>query len=284
MTLASSKTKTANWRRKIYDWLNPSGASSGQVLTADGSGGTSWTTTGVPTGTVLPFAAETPPTGYLVCNGTAVSITTYSALFDVIGGRYGFGTANNFTVDTTNDEIDDVAHGLSNGTILLLNSTGTLPAGLSADTLYYVVGATTDAFQVSLTEGGSAVDITGTGTGTHSYYTQAKTPDLRGKFVRGFDDGAGNDPDAASRTDSGDGTTGDEVGTLQDDAFQGHHHLSRGFSSGLGGGGSAIQYPSTAGVQDRGVDQASTDSTYGTARITSETRPINVGLQYIIKT
>jgi len=43
-------------------------------------------------------------------------------------------------------------------------------------------------------------------------------PDFRGLVPRGRDNGAGIDPDAASRTDRGDGTTGDEVGTKQGDA------------------------------------------------------------------
>jgi hypothetical protein len=37
---------------------------------------------------------------------------------------------------------------------------GSLPAGLNGTTLYFVVGSTTDTFQLSLTSGGSAIDIT----------------------------------------------------------------------------------------------------------------------------
>jgi len=40
-------------------------------------------------------------------------------------------------------------------------------------------------------------------------------PDLRGTFVRGTALGSGNDPDRTSRTDRGDGATGDLVGTKQ---------------------------------------------------------------------
>jgi len=45
----------------------------------------------VPTGTILDFAGPTPPSGYLVCNGQAVSRTTYAALFAAIGGYWGTG-------------------------------------------------------------------------------------------------------------------------------------------------------------------------------------------------
>lgn len=43
----------------------------------------------VPTGTILAFSTTTAPTGYLYCNGAAVSTTTYSDLYSVIGFKYG---------------------------------------------------------------------------------------------------------------------------------------------------------------------------------------------------
>ena len=45
----------------------------------------------VPIGTILDFAAATPPTGYLTCDGSAVSRTDYAALFAVIGTTWGAG-------------------------------------------------------------------------------------------------------------------------------------------------------------------------------------------------
>ena len=45
----------------------------------------------VPTATVLDYAGTTEPTGYLFCYGQAISRTTYSALFAVIGTTYGNG-------------------------------------------------------------------------------------------------------------------------------------------------------------------------------------------------
>lgn len=47
-----------------------------------------------PTGGVIWFAGSTAPTGFLVCNGTAVSRTTYSALYSVIGTTYGSGNGS----------------------------------------------------------------------------------------------------------------------------------------------------------------------------------------------
>lgn len=45
----------------------------------------------IPAGTVFMYAGATVPTGYLRCNGAAVSRTTYAALFAAIGTRYGAG-------------------------------------------------------------------------------------------------------------------------------------------------------------------------------------------------
>ena len=53
--------------------------------------GTAWVAQNVPTGTVIWFAANSPPTGFLKANGAAVSRTTYAALFAVIGTTFGAG-------------------------------------------------------------------------------------------------------------------------------------------------------------------------------------------------
>lgn len=45
----------------------------------------------LPTGIVLPFAGSTAPSGYLLCDGSKISRTTYANLFKVIGTTYGSG-------------------------------------------------------------------------------------------------------------------------------------------------------------------------------------------------
>ena len=45
----------------------------------------------VPTGSVTAFAGTSAPTGWLKCDGSAISRTTYSELFNVIGTTYGAG-------------------------------------------------------------------------------------------------------------------------------------------------------------------------------------------------
>lgn len=51
----------------------------------------SLTTSLIPTGAIIWYAKSTPPTGLLFCNGGALSRTTYSALFSVIGTTFGAG-------------------------------------------------------------------------------------------------------------------------------------------------------------------------------------------------
>ena len=45
----------------------------------------------LPIGSYIQFAGSQAPAGFLVCNGGAISRTTYSALFAVIGTTYGSG-------------------------------------------------------------------------------------------------------------------------------------------------------------------------------------------------
>ena len=45
----------------------------------------------IPTGSVIAFAGASAPTGWLMCNGAAVSRTTYAALFSTLGSTYGAG-------------------------------------------------------------------------------------------------------------------------------------------------------------------------------------------------
>lgn len=59
--------------------------------------------TGVPTGTILPFAGNTIPEGFLACNGAAVSAETYSALYAVIGNTYG-GDSTTFNLPNLSDD------------------------------------------------------------------------------------------------------------------------------------------------------------------------------------
>jgi len=56
----------------------------------------------MPTGTVLHFAGSSAPTGWLLCDGSAVSRTTYATLFALISTTYGSGDGSTtFNVPNT---------------------------------------------------------------------------------------------------------------------------------------------------------------------------------------
>ena len=50
-----------------------------------------------PIGTVLSFVGQTPPNGYLLCDGSSYAVADYQDLYDVIGNTYG-GDTENFNV------------------------------------------------------------------------------------------------------------------------------------------------------------------------------------------
>jgi len=56
-----------------------------------GSGGGSITIANLPVGVIIPYGSTIMPTGWLECDGSAISRTTYADLFAVIGTTYGSG-------------------------------------------------------------------------------------------------------------------------------------------------------------------------------------------------
>ena len=61
---------------------------------------------GIPTGTIIPWSDSSVPTGYLECNGQAVSRSTYSALFAIVGTTYGTGDGSStFNVPNLADNV-----------------------------------------------------------------------------------------------------------------------------------------------------------------------------------
>jgi hypothetical protein len=81
-------------------------------------------------------------------------------------------------ITTATDTIAYTTHGLSLADVLVYNNGGgTSATGLTSGTTYYVIssGLTANAFKVSATDGGSAVDITGTGNNAQYFEIQAST-------------------------------------------------------------------------------------------------------------
>ena len=148
-------------------------STSGNVLT---SNGTTWQSTapaaasGMPTGAIMPFAAISPPTGYLLCDGSAVSRTTYSTLFSTITPSRG-----TITVTIASPAVVTLsAHGFQTGDIVYFTTTGALPTGLTINTLYYVIYVNTTTFRLATSAANAAVPTpiktSGTQSGTHTLF------------------------------------------------------------------------------------------------------------------
>lgn len=99
---------------------------------------------GSPTGGLMMWPTATPPTGWLLCNGQAVSRTTYSLLFAVIGTVFGSGDgANTFNVPDYRDR---------------------MPVGAGASFNANTTGGSKDAIVVAHTHSGNTTTATLTGT------------------------------------------------------------------------------------------------------------------------
>jgi len=132
-------------------------------------------------------------------------------------------------------------------------------------------------------------DAYGEGDGSTTF----NLPDMRGKFARGIDDGAGNDPNAGTRvaTATG-GNTGDNIGSEQADATDvnglgtnttgsSHGHTITATSAGEAGSGKGT----AGGEANQGtIPVASGGShTHGVTSSDDETRPLNLSFKYYIK-
>ena len=95
-------------------------------------------------------------------------------------------------------------------------------------------------------------------------------PDLRGEFMRGWDDSRGVD-------------SGRSFGSAQDDAFQGHDHRLPASSGGAGSYNYVFVGTGPFHTQNAKTTDIMNRSGSGTARTASETRPRNVALLACIK-
>lgn len=94
--------------------------------------GAGWELQGEPAGMIAPYAGASAPAGWLLCQGQAVSRTTYAALFAVTGTTYGTGDGST--------------------TFNLPNLQGRVPVGLqSSDTDFNTRGKTGGAKTHTLT-------------------------------------------------------------------------------------------------------------------------------------
>jgi hypothetical protein len=64
------------------------------------------------------------------------------------------------------------AHNLEDTMAVSFSTTGSLPTGLTAGTIYYVVNKTPTTFNVEATIGGGAINTSSAGSGTHTVTTE----------------------------------------------------------------------------------------------------------------
>lgn len=79
-------------------------------------------------------------------------------------------------VTTGTDSIAETNHGMIDDQIVEFETIATLPAGLTTKTQFFVVSATASSFKVSASKGGAAVNLTDTGTGTHTLTSVPRMP------------------------------------------------------------------------------------------------------------
>lgn len=154
---------------------------------------------------------------------------------------------------------------------------------------------------VSRTTYATLFSVIGQRFGSNGVATNFNVPDFRGRFLRGRDGGAGNDPDRATRTAmTTGGAAGDNVGSLQTGQFASHTHSYKDviFSyqdatlAGAPSNLTRVVTPKAASWENGlGTDGSADTDNYGwewNNRVTvsaggNETRPINISVNYIIK-
>jgi microcystin-dependent protein len=144
---------------------------------AGGGGGT------IPTGVIEMFAGTTPPTGFLMCDGSVISRTTYATLFAVIGEAYGAGDGS------TTFKLPDLIRRfpLGAGTTTDTNRAGTTNVGASGGIFSHThtggvhahsIAAHTHAQVAHVHDLGSSANSGGANTsasGAHDHSVGAKT-------------------------------------------------------------------------------------------------------------
>lgn len=118
--------------------LTPTTLSATRTLTLPDETGTVALTSLVPAGCIMQYGASSAPSGWLLCDGSAVSRSTYATLFAIISTTYGSGDGST--------------------TFNLPNLKGRVPVGRdAADTSFDVLGETGGAKTHTLTSAESGV-------------------------------------------------------------------------------------------------------------------------------
>ena len=130
---------------------------------------------GIPTATIVPWSSSSVPTGFLECNGAAVSRSTYSALFAIISTTYGAG--DGATTFNLPDLQDNVAMGKS-GTKALASTGGANTVASSGN-----IGGTTANATLSEAQLASHTHTSGANTAGGNAFGMPPYPGRAGRFA-----------------------------------------------------------------------------------------------------
>jgi microcystin-dependent protein len=176
-------------------------------------------------GFIQPYAGTAAPTGWLLCDGSAVSRTTYADLFTLIGITYGAGDGTTtfnvpnlkgrfplgyaasaatkvFTFSSRSSNTititgaDNHAHSeLQTGQAVVYNTTGSVITGLSNAATYYLIRIAHNQFQLATTRAnanaGTAITLSSNGSGTQTFtitYTARPLGQTGGEEVHSLTD------------------------------------------------------------------------------------------------
>lgn len=214
-----------------------------------------------PVGTILPYAPFliSPPTGYLPCNGAAVSRSTYASLFQALCPSFGAVTISLASPGL----VSKTAHGLRTGDSIYLTTTGALPTGLSANTRYWVVRNNADSFWLATSLANALtntrINTSGSQSGVHTLFgcayglgdgsTTFNVPNITGNVMVGLNP---SDAEFAGLGQTG----GEKTHTLTTQEMPAHTHNALDGFSGAGGSGT---YPGA----NRASNSVATSSTGG---------------------
>lgn len=179
---------------------------------------------------------EPVPDTWLACDGSAISRTTYPTLFGIVAPVFG-----TITVTIASPAVvTATGHGLQIGDQVYLTTTGALPTGMSANTLYYIIssGFGANSFEISASRGGSAVNMSGSQNGTHTM-TVCQFGFGDGSTTFNLPDMRANVPVGYKAADSNMGYYGQKGGeathTLTTPEIPSHTHGISGNENGSGG-------------------------------------------------